>query len=205
MKKIESKNELRKVSKSRLQNQALKRSEKSLAIWKRLDQAEPFVKVKKGGNILIYLDFDHEVQTLRFLSEFLYFGRSEIEKKPAIFVPCCADNDILPVRLESPNELEPGIMGILEPKPEFQSAPERHLDPMQFDLVIAPGLAYDLHGNRLGRGKGYYDRFLTKLSSKAKVVALAFECQIFDFVPHDSNDRPVDIIATENRIILKPV
>lgn len=202
MKEIESKQSLRKVVKNRLREQSSFRSGKSELIWRRLHQTEAFVQAKRFGNVLIYLDFDHEVQTTRFLTDYLGFNRFDVEEKPAIYVPCCVDGEILPIRLDSPDELESGMMGILEPKPELQAAEERHLDPAQFDLILAPGLAFDLQGNRLGRGKGYYDRFLAKLSSKAHVVALAFESQIFDRIPHDSLDRPVDLVVTEERIIV---
>jgi 5-formyltetrahydrofolate cyclo-ligase len=68
-------------------------------------------------------------------------------------------------------------------------------------IVFVPGLAFDLHGNRLGRGKGWYDRALASLGGQARFIALAFEFQIVDEVPTDSWDRKVHHIITERRII----
>ena len=69
-------------------------------------------------------------------------------------------------------------------------------------LLIVPGLAFDIHGNRLGYGGGFYDRFLAGCQ-KAEVtcVAPAFDFQLFDEIPAEPNDMPVDIIVTKNEVI----
>jgi len=64
-----------------------------------------------------------------------------------------------------------------------------------------PGVTFDLDGNRIGRGFGYYDNFLRKVSPSAKIIALAFEMQIIKKIPADKNDIPVHKIITEKRII----
>ena len=70
----------------------------------------------------------------------------------------------------------------------------------KFDMLIVPGIAFDLNGNRLGYGKGYYDRFLS--SKKAKhTIGLAYEIQVLNNIPNNELDVPVDIIVTEKRII----
>ncbi|MCW8130612.1 MAG: 5-formyltetrahydrofolate cyclo-ligase [Planctomycetota bacterium] len=67
------------------------------------------------------------------------------------------------------------------------------------DLVVVPGRAFDAHGNRLGRGAGYYDRFFAKKGVRAFSVSLAFDCQIVDEVPCEPHDVRMKMIVTETR------
>ena len=68
------------------------------------------------------------------------------------------------------------------------------------DLVIVPGLAFDTVGNRLGRGGGFYDRFLRRLRRSATTVGFAFDAQIVDAVPADDRDFAMDTIVTDRRV-----
>ena len=76
----------------------------------------------------------------------------------------------------------------------------RPIVPSLIDLVIVPGLAFDPGGHRLGRGGGFYDRFLRRLRRSAITVGLAFDAQIIDTVPADDRDFAVDIIVTDRRV-----
>jgi 5-formyltetrahydrofolate cyclo-ligase len=67
-------------------------------------------------------------------------------------------------------------------------------------VVFVPGVAFDVRGNRLGRGKGWYDRLLEK-SGRATFVALAYDFQIVDAVPSEDWDQRVHYLITERRII----
>lgn len=73
--------------------------------------------------------------------------------------------------------------------------------PEQLDLVVVPGRVFDLHGNRLGRGAGYYDRFFARKEVHAIAASLAFDCQLVAEVPHEAHDRPMHIIVTETRVL----
>lgn len=70
----------------------------------------------------------------------------------------------------------------------------------EMDLLIIPGIAFDLQGNRIGYGKGYYDRFLST-RKVSYIMGLAFENQIIKKIPTTENDIPVDVLVTEDRII----
>lgn len=72
------------------------------------------------------------------------------------------------------------------------------------DLVVVPGLAFDAHGHRLGRGGGYYDRFLSKLRRSATSIGLAFEEQMIDQVPINDEDASVKIVVTDRRVTNAP-
>ena len=69
------------------------------------------------------------------------------------------------------------------------------------DLIIVPGVVYDFFGNRIGHGKGYYDRLLKKACTIPS-IGLAFEFQIVDRISAEAHDEKVDTIITENRIII---
>jgi len=96
------------------------------------------------------------------------------------------------------NGLKPG-------KVLFDPDPER-CKPVTFDTIdiaIVQGVAFDEKGGRLGSGRGLYDRLAAKLPNTVRKVALAIEEQIISHVPMESNDKFVDIIITDKRIIYK--
>ncbi|MCH7527638.1 MAG: 5-formyltetrahydrofolate cyclo-ligase [Planctomycetes bacterium] len=69
------------------------------------------------------------------------------------------------------------------------------------DLVIVPGLGFDEYGNRLGRGRGFYDTFLANPEFKGIACAFAFEGQIIESVPVGPQDRPVHMLVTDERVV----
>ncbi len=99
------------------------------------------------------------------------------------------------------SELSSRTLNILEPVSEIREDSSRWLEIGDVDLVLVPGLAFDPNGNRLGRGKGYYDRLLSQSSSRTALVALAFEEQILERLPVEPHDVKMDYIVTENRVI----
>jgi len=101
------------------------------------------------------------------------------------------------IRMRSVGELRPGRYGILEP-----TGSEGLTQSDQESLVVfVPGLAFDLAGNRLGRGKGWYDRAVEGFADGARFVALAYEFQIMEQIPVEAWDRRVHYIITEERTI----
>ncbi|MBI5419849.1 MAG: 5-formyltetrahydrofolate cyclo-ligase [Deltaproteobacteria bacterium] len=90
-----------------------------------------------------------------------------------------------------------GKYGLLEP---FVPAGAQGLRS-GFDLVVVPGMAFDARGRRLGRGSGYYDRFLVGLDGTVVTVGLAFSRQLLQEVPVDHWDVPVDVVVTEDGVI----
>jgi 5-formyltetrahydrofolate cyclo-ligase len=93
-------------------------------------------------------------------------------------------------------DLKLGSFNIMEPDP--LTCKKASLSCI--DLIIVPGLGFDLNFNRLGYGGGFYDRILGKIGKKAKKIALAFDLQIFDNIPTCLHDLKVDIIITESHI-----
>jgi len=99
------------------------------------------------------------------------------------------------VALDGPNDFEEDERGLKEPRSDKQIAAD------QIDLVLVPGLAFDLRGRRLGRGGGFYDRFLARSDLHARKVAAAFDLQIVSRLPFDSHDQPVDLIVTTTKLL----
>jgi len=152
------------------------------------------IEYRNCQNVMFYVATRSEVQTEEMIKTSIKMGKNTFV--PIILTEC---TNLAPSKMyDFDNELEKGKKGILEPKKEYY----RLFPPEDIDLIIIPGIAFDLSGNRIGRGFGYYDNFLRKVCSSAKIIALAFEMQIVKEIPNDKNDIPVDKIITEKRIII---
>ena len=92
-------------------------------------------------------------------------------------------------------ELVPGPARALQPPDD---APR--VSVSEVDVVVVPGVAFDVRGGRLGRGRGHYDATLARLPARAWKVGLAFDAQIVDAVPSEPHDTPLDAIVTETRL-----
>ena len=71
----------------------------------------------------------------------------------------------------------------------------------QIDLIVVPALAYDRAGRRLGRGGGFYDRFLARPDMRAVACGLAFDAQLVEQLPAGKHDQPVDILVTNKEVL----
>jgi 5-formyltetrahydrofolate cyclo-ligase len=87
-------------------------------------------------------------------------------------------------------QLKPAAFGLRAPDPEETEL----LGADKLDLVVVPGLAFTRQGDRLGRGAGYYDRFLTALPPRVATIALAFACQMREQLPVEPHDRRVGAV-----------
>lgn len=103
------------------------------------------------------------------------------------------------------DQFESGSYGISEPVTSLEKLPA---GPATLNgkkvFVVVPGLAFTRSGLRLGKGKGFYDRYIKLLAqSRASVTlaAFAFSCQIQSTIPQNDNDRSVHLIVTENGVI----
>ncbi|MDH5457186.1 MAG: 5-formyltetrahydrofolate cyclo-ligase [Nitrospinota bacterium] len=142
-----------------------------------------------ANRILIYLSKDGEVGTDHLL------GRAfELGKRVCVPVVDRGNDELRISELPGPEiDFLLGAFGVREPA----EGDLNFVTPDKIDLVVVPGLAFDRRGGRIGYGKGYYDRLLSRLSSQVPRIALAFEFQVLDTVPQDENDIQVDTIITE--------
>ncbi|KGK91974.1 5-formyltetrahydrofolate cyclo-ligase [Desulfosporosinus sp. HMP52] len=179
------------VRKSCLQQRAAlgeqERSNKSFLIRKKLEDLPEF---KTAQTVMLFLNFRDEVETTASAEAVI-----ACEKK--LILPRCAPKGILlPLKVSNlVVDLEPGAWGIREPK-----LTNEEVNPLEIDLVVVPGAGFDLQGNRLGYGGGFYDRFFPRLKSLTPRVALGFECQIIDQVPVDKHDAKMTKLVTEKMV-----
>jgi len=142
--------------------------------------------------LFCYVSFNQEVITTKILPTALEMGKK-------VAVPKIENQEMKFYEIRSLEDLKPGILGILEPFVTVEAIPSTRM----VSLFIVPGLAFDIQRNRIGYGKGYYDRYFVKQEGKPIYkLALAFDFQIFDQLPVEEYDRKVDEIITPTRVIL---
>ena len=129
--------------------------------------------------VMLYASLPDEVQTLPFIETWRHRKR--------IILPTVVGDDIIPVELADDTVFAEGDFHIPEP--------QNHPYSGNFDLIIVPGMAFDKEGHRLGRGRGYYDRFLAK-HPQTPTIGICFDFQLLPEVPSESHDRQIDEILT---------
>lgn len=109
-------------------------------------------------------------------------------------LPCVENGaDLLKFRAWNGEELQEGPFGIRQPGAECEEA--------QPDLIIVPVVAFDKHCNRIGYGKGYYDRYLVARPKEMLAIGAAFDIQEISQIPVDEWDQALDCVVTETRIL----
>ena len=165
-------------------------AQRSAAICERLLRLPEYAA---AHTLMLYLNMPHEVHTEGIR------GAAQREGK-RLAAPYVAGHELHLFEFFGDDELTPGVWGIREPSAALRRQPARAIDPAEIDLVIAPGVAFDRRGGRLGHGKGYYDRFLQRARASATIVGVAFECQLFDAVPMAAHDAFMDYVITERGV-----
>lgn len=146
---------------------------------------------QRAGFVLGYSPLDGELDVWPLLQEALKRGKTaalpRFDPKSGMYLACQVT--------DLGRDLAPGRYGIREPVRSCAAA----LPLNRLDFVLVPGVAFDLHGRRLGRGKGYYDRLLAAV--RGKVCGVAFDEQIVREVPAEPHDSDVNCILTPTRWI----
>lgn len=137
--------------------------------------------MKKSCTVLMYYSLNDEVNTHDAIDRLVADGKTVL--LPVVI----GDNAMELRRYTGPGDLRVGSYGIKEPVGPLYS------DYGEIDVAIVPGMGFDRNGNRLGRGKGYYDRFLPLLP-QAEKIGICFPFQIFPTVPTDENDIRMDSV-----------
>lgn len=148
-----------------------------------IGKIEVMLEFLKAKTVFIYWSLPEEVQTHDFIRKWM-----DIK---TFVLPQVNSNKLTLRKLSSVDELKKGKkLGIMEPTGELVQ------DFSSIDLAIVPGVAFDREGNRLGRGKAYYDKILPKLERVYK-VGVAFDFQIMKSLPVDNHDVPMDIVISD--------
>lgn len=175
-----TKQELRdKVKQIELSSQYINYSDE--IIFNKLIQSEVF---KSSKIFFIYVSRNNEVDTIKIINYALSLGKTVCVPK------CFFDCQIKAFHISSLNDLEIGMFNILEPKNYC-----REIDKNDIDLAVIPCVTCDVHNNRLGQGKGYYDRYLA--DSQFKKVCLCRKQVMQERVPVDKNDVKMDTVLTD--------
>ena len=134
-----------------------------------------------ADRILMYHSLPDELSTLEFIEKW--------SDRKQFFLPRVngVNLELLPYRRTN---LRHGAFNIEEPEGDEIVAAEL------MELIVVPGVAFDRQGNRVGRGKGFYDRLLSE--TKALTVGVGYDFQLFDEVPAEPHDTPMDVIITES-------
>lgn len=146
--------------------------------------------------ICTYVSFREEVETGELVRGLLAAGRRVAV--PAHFHG--VDRPLIFSEIRSWSELTPNHFGILQPPRESL----RIVPTPAIPVFLVPGSGFDGAGRRLGYGLGFYDRVLADAAPDALKIGLAFELQVLERIPADSHDVPMDLIVTEQRLIIVP-
>lgn len=166
----------KKIKELKLKYSFEEKKQKSIEIWKELEESLTFQNAKI---IMFYWSMNDEVHTHDFIEKWT--------KTKNIILPSVQGDDLILKKYESKSKLCKGDRyGILEPKGrEFKELEK-------IELIIVPGIAFDKNNNRMGRGKAYYDKLLKTL--KAYKVGICFDFQYLQQVPTDEHDIKMDKI-----------
>lgn len=155
------------------------RVRKSSLIYNQVLQSDFY---QQARSLAVYVSFKNEVSTHRLIARALKDGKK-------VFVPCLWQGEMKISQIKNFKiDLMPGPFGILQPR-------KCHISKIQPDLIFVPGLAFDKSGMRLGRGAGYFDRYLAGLRHTLK-IGLAFNEQLVKKVPTEKHDIRVDFVLT---------
>jgi len=148
---------------------------------------------KNSKYIMSYINFGNEVSTSKLFDSYILNI-----KKICVPIICDSHNCIRmeASRIYNVSQLAIGKYGILEPKYDACQV----ISPHMLDMVVVPGVAFDFAKNRIGYGKGYYDRFLAQIRKDCIKVGLSFDLQMYYRVPSNSYDVKMDFIVTESGI-----
>jgi 5-formyltetrahydrofolate cyclo-ligase len=145
-------------------------------------------EVERAGTVLTFWSFGSEVATHDLVARLNDDGKQ-------VALPFLVGGVMRAAPFAPGDELIPTPFGPMEPKVRTE------MDPGEVDVVIAPGLAFDRSGYRLGYGGGHFDRYLAAVRQDATAVGIAYAFQVIEAVPHGPGDRPVHVVVTEAQIL----
>lgn len=142
-----------------------------------------------AGVVALYSAINNEIDTSDLLRTALLLNKE-------VIYPVVAGEELLFRRVTTTAALLPGAFGILEPADYCVEYP-----PSVADLIVIPGVAFDLNGRRIGYGRGYYDRALHQLEGEGRLVGFCHDFQLLDEIAEEPHDVKLDMIITEKRVV----
>ncbi|MGN0505985.1 MAG: 5-formyltetrahydrofolate cyclo-ligase [Lachnospiraceae bacterium] len=174
---------------------AMERETQIMAGKKIKDRVLAMKQVKLARTVFLYASYQSEVPTKELLQELLAAGKR-------VALPKVSGERMDFYAVTAWEELMPGYHGILEP----ESHGAEPVFPKEGDVMLLPGAVFDKKGNRIGYGKGYYDRYLSELEAAYRrlpyCVGLCYHKQLWKgILPTEDTDRCMDAIVTERKVI----
>ena len=172
------KTELRKLMRAR--KRALDETQKQReadAVFAAIEALDVF---RNAQHILLYYSLPDELPTHRIVQRWA--------QSKTVYLPRVKGDDLEIVPYDD-SLSDDNAFHIGEPQGEA-------VDPACLQMIVVPGVAFDLHGNRMGRGKGFYDRFLAQ--TRATTIAVCFDCQLVEHIPTEPHDLPAQFIVTKS-------
>jgi 5-formyltetrahydrofolate cyclo-ligase len=158
----------------------------SLRIQQALLDTEEYILAM---NLVLYAPIHNEVDSFLVMHDALTSGKN-------VFLPVVADKSLIFREVTDPLAMRKGSFGIMEPHEN-----NRVFYPEQADIVVIPGVAFDLQGHRVGYGKGFYDKALHSLEGQGKLIAVCYDFQLVEKIAGEPHDVKVDMIITEKRVV----
>jgi 5-formyltetrahydrofolate cyclo-ligase len=173
---MEQKKEIRKEVRRRIKelDEAGKQST-SKQIFDHIERLDAFVEARC---VALFAAMGDEVPTQYALDRWPMLGKRVVVPR--------VEGDVMRFYDYSPERMQTGAFGIEEPMGDEE------IDPATIDLMIVPARAFTMRGERLGRGGGFYDKYMSLSVFRAYKIGIAFKCQIFDSLPCDPHDILVD-------------
>lgn len=180
------------MTKAELRKQLIEKRDRIAPAIRRKKEKQIIKKItnltifKKAKVILLYHPHRSEANLLPLMA---------YKKKTFIFPRVNRKKHTLTLHITETNKtLQKGSYGIFEPQKKTSK-----IHPKKLDLVLIPGVGFDLHGHRIGYGKGCFDRLLKTIT--CPVIGIAFSEQIIDQLPRETHDVPATLVLTEKNII----
>ena len=178
------KNRLRKEIRNKRESMSREEiAEKSRIITRKFLNSDYY---KNSNVIMSYISIKNEIDMKEINEKIISDGKK-------LILPVIERENIKSVQIDSYENMEEKKFGVIEP------ISGKEVDKSEIDLIIVPGVAFDIKGNRIGFGKGYYDRFLKGYSGKK--IVLAYDFQVVENIDAEEHDERVEEIITEARDI----
>ncbi|WP_165875968.1 5-formyltetrahydrofolate cyclo-ligase [Hazenella coriacea] len=185
----QKKNLRKKMLEKRTQFSPKRVQEHSTKISERIIQQSFY---QQSQTILCYMAFRNEVDLRGVMEDAWAQGKQVLLPKVNP-----ADRTMKCIQVKQMSDLQPGSYGIMEPLDDSTKV----VPPTEIDLVLVPGVAFDLQGYRLGYGGGYYDRFFSPTSSTPIRVGVAFPEQVVSDVYPERHDQPMHFVITSTNVL----
>ena len=137
-------------------------------------------KIEQASVIALFVSFADEPETAKFIEQLSHHKR--------VVVPRIEGEDMK--FYDVSKGLRKGAFGIMEPT---ATTP---IEPSEIDVMIIPGVAFTHSGARLGRGKGFYDKYLSHKGFRAYTIGVCYPCQLVEELPTEPHDKQLDLIVT---------